>query len=157
VRVATILRGLGWQVLPEVTFQHYGERGSIDLLALRAVSLAACVIELKTAVYSYEEMQRTLDVKGRLVAEVVWQRVGWRPRHVGTVLVLEETTTNRRRLRSIEPLLRAGLPGSAWDVRRWLADPAGLPVTDGAARVARDASLQSAHDWVAGLGATVRP
>ncbi len=138
VRVTTILHGLAWQVLPEVTFQHYGERGSIDLLGLRAASRAACVVELKSAVHSYEEMQRTLDVKSRLVAEVVWRQQGWRPRHVGTVLVLEGTTTNRRRLRAIESLVRAGLPASARDVivraglpasardvRRWLADPCG--------------------------------
>jgi transcriptional regulator with XRE-family HTH domain len=38
----------GWSVHPEVTFTRYGERGSIDLLAVHAGAGAAAVIELKT-------------------------------------------------------------------------------------------------------------
>ena len=44
---AVIVQGLGWQVIPEVTFQHFGERGSIDLFASQRESRAVCIIELE--------------------------------------------------------------------------------------------------------------
>lgn len=125
VCAAGIVQSYGWQVIPEVTFQHFGERGSIDLFASQSESRAVCIIELKSAVYSYEETQRRLDAKARLAAVVAEERLGWRPRAIGVILVVEESSTNRRRLRSIEPLVRAGLPGTARDIRRWLAQPAG--------------------------------
>lgn len=124
-RVATVLRDLGWQVIPEVTFQHFGERGSIDLFASHSESRAICIIELKSAIYSYEETQRRLDTKARLAPVVAEERLGWRPRAVGVLLVVEESSTNRRRLRSIEPLVRAGLPATARAIRRWLVQPIG--------------------------------
>jgi len=43
-----LLQRLGWHVLPEVTFQDFGERGSIDLFAARADQRAVCVVELKS-------------------------------------------------------------------------------------------------------------
>jgi transcriptional regulator with XRE-family HTH domain len=122
-RVIEILRALGWEVLPEVTFQRYGERGSIDLLAWREAERAICVIELKSVVHSYEESQRHLDVKGRLAAHIAQERLGWRPRVVGVVMVVEGTTANRDRLAAIEAIVRAGLPATSRRVREWLRAP----------------------------------
>jgi transcriptional regulator with XRE-family HTH domain len=119
------LHAWGWVVHPEVTFQRFGERGSIDLLAGWKQARAACVIELKSVVHSYEETQRRLDVKARHASSIVEQRMGWRPRFVGMILVVGESTTNRRRLGDIEPLVRAGLPATSREVRRWLARPSG--------------------------------
>jgi hypothetical protein len=121
--VASAVGAMGWGVLPEVTFQHYGERGSIDLLATRAAERAACIIELKSVVQSYEETQRRLDVKGRLAADIVEERLGWRPRVIGVVLVVEGTTANRDRLDAIGAIVRAGLPAGSREVRAWLRAP----------------------------------
>jgi hypothetical protein len=63
VAVTSRLQALGWTVLPEVTFQHFGERGSIDLLGVREDRRAVCVVELKSLLRSYEETQRRPDVK----------------------------------------------------------------------------------------------
>ena len=82
-------------------------------------------MELKSAVHSYEETQRRLDVKARLASDIARERLGWVPLIVGVILVVEDTTANRRRLRSIEPLVQAGLPASGREVTRWLADPVG--------------------------------
>jgi transcriptional regulator with XRE-family HTH domain len=122
-RVTSALSAMGWDLLPEVTFQRYGERGSIDLLATRAAERAACIIELKSVVHSYEETQRRLDVKGRLAGDIVAERFGWRPRVIGVVLVVEGTTANRDRLNAIGPIVRAGLPATSRDVRAWLRTP----------------------------------
>jgi transcriptional regulator with XRE-family HTH domain len=123
--VVAELGGLGWDLLPEVTFQRYGERGSIDVLATRETDRAACAIEIKSVVHSYEETQRRLDMKGRLVAGIVEERLGWRPRVVGLVLVVEGTTANRDRLRAIGPLVHAGLPATTREVRTWFRAPSG--------------------------------
>lgn len=123
VRVAATLQESGWQVIPEVSFQRYGERGSVDLLAARRDALAVCLIELKSAVHSYEETQRRLDVKGRLAPDIALERLGWRPRVVGVVLVVEDTTADRKRLGAIALLVRAGLPATSRAVRAWLARP----------------------------------
>jgi transcriptional regulator with XRE-family HTH domain len=114
-----------WDVLPGVTFQRYGERGSVDLLGSRSHLRAVCVVELKSAVYSYEETQRRLDVKARLATDIARDRLGWVPLAVGVILVVDDTSANRRRLKAIEPLIRAGLPAAGRDVTRWLADPVG--------------------------------
>ena len=121
--VTARLQSSGWSVIPEVTFQHFGERGSIDLLGVHAAARAVCLLELKSVVQSYEETQRRLDVKARLARQIAEQRVGWRPRVVGVVLAVEDDSTNRRRLASIGTLVRAGLPADSRKVRRWLADP----------------------------------
>jgi transcriptional regulator with XRE-family HTH domain len=131
-----------WDVLPEVTFRRYSDRGSVDLFGSRADVRAVCITELKSAVHSYEETQRRLDVKTRLASDIARERLGWDPLVIGVILVVEDTTANRRRLRSIEPLVRAGLPASVRDVTRWLADPVGAirgllflsPISPGNAR-----------------------
>lgn len=125
VDTANELVELGWRVLPEVTFMRLGERGSIDLAAVREDCRAATVIELKTELTSYEETQRRLDVKARVAASVIEERVGWRPRHLAVVLVLADTRTNRDRVKRVEPLLKAALPAATVDVRRWLKRPSG--------------------------------
>jgi transcriptional regulator with XRE-family HTH domain len=125
VAVTRTLQAMGWKVLPEVTFQRFAERGSIDLLGVNEGLRAICILELKSIVRSYEETQRRLDVKARLARGIAEQRLGWRPRTVGVVLVIHDTSTNRGRVSAIGPLLRAGLPSTSREVRRWFADPSG--------------------------------
>ncbi|MEO8625307.1 MAG: helix-turn-helix transcriptional regulator [Candidatus Limnocylindrales bacterium] len=116
----------GWtRVVPELTFMRFGERGSIDLVALDEERKAAVIIELKSELTSYEEMQRRLDVKTRTAAALIEDRFGWRPRHLAVVLVLAETRTNRDRVKRVAPLLKAALPAGTVEVRRWLRDPKG--------------------------------
>jgi hypothetical protein len=120
-----VLSSFGWRVLPEVTYQHFGERGSIDLLGVREAARAILVTELKSEVHSYEAMQRRLDEKARLAPAIALERVGWRPRAVGVLLVVEDSWANRHRLASLAPLVRAGLPDDARAVRRWMREPLG--------------------------------
>lgn len=112
--LASELSAIGWRVLPEVTFMRLGERGSIDLLGMDATRQAAVSIELKSELISYEQTQRRLDAKARVAAAVIEERVGWRPRHLGVILVLDDTRSNRERVKRVEPLLRAALPAGPW-------------------------------------------
>lgn len=116
---------LGWQIAPEVTFSRYGERGSIDLVALNATVRAAAIHELKSELTSYEETQRRFDVKMRAAASVIEDRFGWTPPHLGVFLVMVDTRTNRDRAARVAPMLRASLPAGTAQVRRWLREPRG--------------------------------
>ena len=44
-RVASELMRFGWEIAPEHSFNHYGERGSADLLAWHAASGSLLVVE----------------------------------------------------------------------------------------------------------------
>lgn len=60
------LERLGWSTEVEVTYSEFGERGSIDVLGLRADVGAAAVVEAKTDLMSSEAVGRKLDEKARL-------------------------------------------------------------------------------------------
>jgi transcriptional regulator with XRE-family HTH domain len=123
--VAQRLERLGWTVRTEVTYSEYGERGSFDVLGWCAETGDLVVVEVKTELLSAEATLRKLDEKVRLAPKVVRERFGWRTRAVSRVLVLIESTINRRRLRDHEGLFRAALPASPANVRRWLREPHG--------------------------------
>ena len=98
-RTADLLVRFGWSVVPEVTFAVYGERGSIDLLALHPKMATLLVIEIKTELVSVEETLRRHDTKVRLAPRLALERLGWKSRSVSRLLVLPDTSTARRRVR----------------------------------------------------------
>ena len=116
------LRALGWKVAVEVTFSRYGERGSIDVLAWHPPTRALAVFEVKSVTPDMQAMLAGLDRKVRLAPAIARER-GWEPGCVARILVLDDTSTNRRRLTRYAGLVSAMLPGGTWDVRRWLENP----------------------------------
>ena len=123
-QVARRLDAYGWQIELEATYSEYGERGSIDVLALLPAQRACLVIEVKSAVASTEEIGRKLDEKARLSPRIVERRSGWRPETVGRVVVLPETM-RLRRLIAREETLRRMFPASMTVLRGWLRHPVG--------------------------------
>jgi hypothetical protein len=119
------LERAGWSVAPEVSFAHYGERGSVDLLAGHPPTRTALVTEVKTELGSIEETQRRLDVKVRLCADMVQDRFGWRPLIRARLLVLPEGRATRTLLERHAALLGAAYPQRGWVVRRWIRAPSG--------------------------------
>ena len=67
----------GWTVRAEVSFNHFGERGRIDLLAWHPVTATVLVIELKTDLVDVQQLLGSMDVKAR-IARRLWpdRRVG---------------------------------------------------------------------------------
>jgi transcriptional regulator with XRE-family HTH domain len=123
--LAGFLTRLGWQVAAEVSFNQYGDRGRIDLLAYEPVSRTLLVIEIKTAIADIQELLGGINVKVR-VAGVPANRLGWRPARVIPMLVVAETTTNRRRLVAHARLFaHFSLRGRA--IRPWLRQPHAAP------------------------------
>jgi transcriptional regulator with XRE-family HTH domain len=112
----------GWIVRSEVSFNHYGDRGRIDLLTYHPGARVLLVIEIKTAIVDGGELLGTLDVKTR-VAPTLMRTLGWQPLHVIPAIILAGGTTVRRRVTDLDPLLRrfdlrAGRPGLGWRNRR---------------------------------------
>lgn len=122
--VAGTLDSDGWDLRIEVTYAVYGQNGSIDVLAWHQESRSLLVLEIKTEITSGESTIRRLDEKVRLAADIARERFGWTARTVSRLLVVEDTTTARRRVTVGGALFRAAFPSRAVEVRRWLRAPA---------------------------------
>ncbi|MCI0345808.1 MAG: helix-turn-helix domain-containing protein [Chloroflexi bacterium] len=120
VRVAG---GSGWPSIPEVTYSEFGERGSIDLLCMNEPALAIAVTEMKSGLASIEAMVRKLDEKARLAPTLMFRQFGWRPRVVGRILVLPDTSTARRQVAAASELLDPALPARTIELRAWMKRP----------------------------------
>lgn len=123
--IVDLLASDGWEVLPEVTYSHFGERGSIDLVAWHADSATLLIVEVKTELTSLEATLRKHDEKVRLAPEVVGERFGWRSTSVARLLVLPDHRTARRQVERAGSVLARTYPIRGWDMRRWLKRPAG--------------------------------
>jgi transcriptional regulator with XRE-family HTH domain len=123
--VSRRLEAAGWRIDVEVTFNEYGDRGSIDVLATRPADSAALVVEVKTELTAIDDAIRRLDTKERLAARIVLDRFGWRPASVGRLIVLLEASTNRRRVSAHDAVLAVALPARGAAVARWLRHPTG--------------------------------
>jgi transcriptional regulator with XRE-family HTH domain len=123
--VVTLLRRRGWEVLTEVTFSVYGERGSIDVLGWHRATRTLLVIEVKSEIASAEELLRRHDVKVRLAPRIGLERFGERPSVVARLLVVADGTSNRRRVQHLRPVLASAYPDRGRTVRSWLRAPSG--------------------------------
>lgn len=125
--VADLLRAESWLVELEVTFSVYGERGSIDILAYHPATRTLLIVEVKTELTSIEEAIRRHDAKVRLGVEIAADRFGWPVDAVppSRLLVVLETSANRRRVSRHDQSLGVAYPARGRDIRRWLRRPAG--------------------------------
>jgi transcriptional regulator with XRE-family HTH domain len=120
----TLLGSKGWQTATEVTFNIYGERGSIDILAFHEATGSLLVIEIKTVVPDLQGTLGTLDRKARVATKIATER-GWVATSVSRLLVLPDDRTTRRRVRFHRATFATVLPARTVAVRQWLGDPAG--------------------------------
>ncbi len=124
-RIVLLLRRRGWEVLTEVTFSEFGERGSIDILAWHPETRTLLVIEVKTEITSAEEMLRRHDVKVRLGRKIGRDRFDVAPARVARLLVVADEMRNRRRVARLAPVLSGAYPDRGRAVRAWIAAPDG--------------------------------
>ncbi len=118
------LTSSSWEVVTEVSFNIYGERGSIDILAYHPSTGCLVVVEIKSVVPDMQSMLAGLDRKGRLAGDIAQER-GWKVGSVSRLLVLPNDRTARRRVEDHVATFRTALPTRTVEVRRWLARPAG--------------------------------
>jgi hypothetical protein len=113
-RLAERLRRWGWQVFVEVSFNHYGDRGRVDLVAYYPPLGLLLIGEVKSEIADAQGLLGTLDVKLRLAAHIA-ARLGLpRPTRVLPLLLVPDAPTARRRIRRLTPLFaRFSLRGRA--------------------------------------------
>ena len=121
--VVTQLNALGWETRLEVSFNHYGDRGRVDILAYHRATGALLIVEVKTAIGNIQDALGTIDIKVRL-GRVLARSVGWPdPLRTLPALVIADTR-GARALVSRHPaaFARFGLHGRR--ALAWLRHPA---------------------------------
>jgi transcriptional regulator with XRE-family HTH domain len=124
VESAVRLFGPEWETAVEVSFAHFAERGSVDVLAWHPTTKTLVVVEVKTELASIEEALRRFDVKVRLALEIARPR-GWVAMTVARLLVIADAGATRRTVASRNATFTSALPMRGWAVRRWLRSPSG--------------------------------
>lgn len=124
-RALAVFSRFGWQTAVEVTFNDWGERGSIDLFAAHQRSGIACVCEIKSVFGSLEATNRALDVKVRLAPKLAQATFGWRPAMIGRLLIVPADDTMRRTVARHSRTMAAIYPTRTREVRAWIRQPMG--------------------------------
>lgn len=122
--VVVRLTATGWQALPEHTFNVWGERGSIDVLAWHPIHRALLNVEVKTRLVDLQDVLAKIDRKRRL-GPTMARELGWRPLSFGSALVLPDETWARNAVARFGAVFAAALPTRTDGVRRWMKCPDG--------------------------------
>jgi len=118
------LAALGWDCSVEVSFSEFGERGSVDVLGWHPGSRSLLVIEAKSTIPDAQATLMPLDRKARLGRKIAVER-GLDPLAVSRLLVVAESTTNRRRVEALDATFRSAFPDRGVAVTAWLRRPGG--------------------------------
>lgn len=121
VWLVALLRSAGWIAEAEVSFNHYGDRGRVDVLAFCPRLRVLLVVEIKTQFTDVQDILGRLDIKRRLGPTLASQR-GWAANMTVPALVFREESTTRRRLADHAPLF-AHLPSRGRSAVAWLRHP----------------------------------
>ena len=78
-RVVHVLSSEGWEVIVEWTFNHFGERGSADVVAWHRQSASLLVVEVKTRVVDMQALLASDDRKARLAVKLLPEERGCVP------------------------------------------------------------------------------
>lgn len=137
-RLQTWLVGLltrhGWTVLVEHSFNQYGDRGRIDVLAHHPIARVIVVAEIKTSIDDVGDVLGRLDVKRR-VAPILAREQRWSTGEVVPMLLVLEQRTNRRRVADHASVF-SSFPMRAQPAAAWLRRPRG-PLPPGIVLFAR--------------------
>lgn len=119
------LARMGWESAVEYSFNHYGDRGSVDVLAWHPEARALAIIEVKSDLRNVQEVLHALDIKRRVVPKLVRADRGWEAAAVGLLIVMADLRAERQRVERHASTFGAFLPARTVEVRRWLERPAG--------------------------------
>ncbi len=122
--VLAALHATGWETVAEWTFNHFGERGAIDVLGWRGDARALLVIEVKSRVVEVGQLLAGVDRKVRVATRLLPDERGWRPRTVGGVVVLPGDAAAYALVRRHAAVFDSAFPARTVAVRRWLHHPA---------------------------------
>lgn len=120
-QVVALLRSNDWEVALEVPVGS----GSIDVLAFHPPTGALLVVEVKAWLTDLQAVLRQLAryVRG---APAAARALGWRPKVTSFVLVVGDTSTQRRVTLRHAAVFAAAMPMRTREMRRWLREPVGV-------------------------------
>lgn len=149
-----LLTSCGWDSRVEVSFNHFGDRGRIDILGFHARTRTLAVVEVKPDIDDAQETLGRLDVKVRLGRPIAAES-GWNADRVMPVLVLEDAASPRRHVRALEGLF-ARYASRGRSAKAWLRVPngevSGLIVFMNAPSAARPAARPVARPVAGSVG-----
>lgn len=119
--LVSVLRDSGWLAEPEVSFNVYGDRGRVDVLAYHPVLRVLLIVEIKTRLSDAQEVIGRLDVKRR-IGPVMARERGWEVAAAVPMLLVKESSTARRRL-AAHAALFASFSLRARAAMAWLRHP----------------------------------
>jgi len=123
--VIRTLRDLEWEVVPEFSFNVFGDRGSVDVLAWHPKARVLLIIEVKATLTDVQDLLSSVSRKRRVVPGAVADTFGWRPAHVAVLLVVAGTTANRSIVARHDATFATAFPLRTRAVRTWLSKPVG--------------------------------
>src|SRR5262245_29589110 len=123
--VVGFLRAANWQVIPEFTFNVFGDRGSVDILAWHPVERILLIVEVKSTLTDLQAMLASMSTKVRVVPGAVRDSQGWQPQRVAVVLVAPGTHGNRAVVNRHAATFDVSLPARSHAVRSWIRQPKG--------------------------------
>ena len=71
------LRDLGWEVLVEFGFNHYGDRGSVDVLAWHPATRTLLIVEVKSLLTDLQATFTSLAPRCAIVPMLARRDLGW--------------------------------------------------------------------------------
>jgi transcriptional regulator with XRE-family HTH domain len=89
----------GWLVVPEWSFNHFGERGSIDIVAWHDATRTLLIIEVKSRLDDVQELLHTFGRKARIAPDLLAKERGWVPSNIATMLVVGDGNASREVVR----------------------------------------------------------
>ncbi len=123
--VVSELAGHGWTTEVELGFNHFGDRGSVDVVGWHPGTRILVIVEVKSRLTDLQATFAAFQRKVRIVPGVVERDRGWQPLHVGRVLVMPGTSRNRATVARHASMFDTSFPERSPAVRAWLRQPAG--------------------------------
>jgi len=117
------LQAHGWLTRVEVTFNHFGERGSADIVAWHPPSRTLLIVEVKTRNGDVQATASTFERKVRILPGILAREEGWDPLAVGRLLVIADTHAERSLIREHQRIFDATWPERTAATRRWVRRP----------------------------------
>ena len=93
--VISALRAADWQVMPEFTFNVFGDRVSSTSSPWHPMERILLIVEVKSILTDLQNLLAALSRKPRVVPRAAGEQLGWRPRHVAVLVVAAGTHGNR--------------------------------------------------------------
>ena len=113
----------GWLTAREVRIEQGRYVGWIDLLAFHPPTGTLLIIEIKTEIHDFGDIERSMDWYARGAWDAA-RRLGWRPKRVGSWLLVLATGAAEERIVANRQAIESAFPLRADAMTTLVADPA---------------------------------